>query len=93
MLLAIFSVWDSKAAAYIQPFFASNNNVAIRMFETACRDQSHDFHRHAEDYTLFRIGSFDQEKGDLMPQNIEAIARAHELISQPVQFTGPMGDN
>ncbi len=82
MLLALFSVWDSKAAAYIQPFFAVNNNVAIRMFETAAQDSGHDFYRHAEDYTLFRIGTFDQEKGDLIPQNLEAIARAHELKEQ-----------
>ncbi len=79
MILKIYSVWDSKAAAYIQPFFATNDAVATRMFETAANDAGHDFHRYAEDYALFRIGQFDQEKGDLLPENIVSIAQAHLL--------------
>ncbi len=79
MILAIYSVWDSKADAYIQPFFATNDAVALRMFQTACRDQAHDFYMHAEDYSLFRLGTFDQQKGDLSPENLVVIARAHEI--------------
>ncbi len=82
MLLTIYSVWDSKADAYIQPFFASNDAVAIRMFQTAAHNTDHDFHLHAEDYTLFRLGTFDQLKGDLLPENLVSIARAHELKEQ-----------
>ncbi len=79
MILSIYSVWDSAADAYIQPFFATNDKVALRMFHSACQDRSHDFNMHAQDYTLFRLGTFDQEKGDLLPENMTAIARAHEL--------------
>jgi len=79
MLLTIYTVWDCKADAYIQPFFAANDAVATRMFKTAALNEDHEFHLHAEDYTLFRIGTFDQLKGDLLPENIVSIARAHEL--------------
>ncbi len=79
MILVMYSVWDSKADAYIQPFFATNDKVALRMFQNACDDSAHDFSRHSEDYTLFRIGTFDQQKGDLQPENVIVVARAHEL--------------
>jgi len=79
VLLGIYTVWDSAADAYIQPFFAPNDKVAIRSFHSACIDAGHDFYKHAHDYTLFRLGSFDQAKGDLIPENLNALARAHEL--------------
>lgn len=82
MLLIAYTVWDSAAEAYIQPFWATNNAVAIRSFHGACTDSGHDFNKHAQDYTLFRLGTFDQAKGNLEPENMVAIARAHELKEQ-----------
>lgn len=63
MILKVFSVFDSKAAAYLEPFFAVNRAVALRMFESAARSESHQFSKYAEDYTLFEICEFDQETG------------------------------
>lgn len=79
MELIMYTVWDSKADAYIQPFFSVNNAVAIRSFQSACQDQAHDFHRHAADYTLFRLAKFNQATGDLQPENMVMMAHAHEL--------------
>lgn len=59
----IYTIYDSKAEAYIQPFFCKNNGVAIRLFQTAALDEQHDFHRHAADYTLFNIAMWDETKG------------------------------
>lgn len=58
----IFTVYDSKAEAYLQPFFADTTGIALRDFETACNDSAHQFARHAGDYTLFEIGLFDERK-------------------------------
>ncbi len=63
MNLTIFTVHDSKAEAYITPFFASNKAVGLRMFEQAANDESAQFHTHAGDYTLFELGTFDQDRG------------------------------
>ena len=81
MELVMFSIYDSKAEAYVQPFFASNTKVAIRMFESAVHDEGSDFHRHAEDYTMFRIGVFSQATGDFEHENVVAIVKAIELRS------------
>lgn len=59
----VFAVFDSKAKAYLQPFFAVNSAVAIRMFERASNEAEHDFHRFASDYALHEIGTWDEDSG------------------------------
>lgn len=63
--IKFYSVHDSKAEAFLPPFTAPTAGVAIRMWEAACNDPEHTFHRHAGDYTLFEIGEFDQDSGQV----------------------------
>lgn len=87
MLLIMCTVYDAKARSYIQPFFAPNTAVAERMFHQAVCDEQHDFNRHAEDYTLFHIGSVDQDSGIVKGYNPVPIARAHELKAKGLELT------
>lgn len=59
MIHKIFTVRDSKAEAFTQPFFAQSRGVAVRMFRAAVMNPEHDFHKFAEDYCLFELGEFD----------------------------------
>lgn len=59
MELKVFTVYDSKTEAYLQPFFMQSKGAAIRAFIDALRDPNHQFAKHAEDYTLFEVGSYD----------------------------------
>lgn len=61
----IFSIYDSKAEAYLQPFFALSRGIAIRMIMKATADSESDFYRFAADYTLFHIGAWDPQKGTI----------------------------
>lgn len=63
--LFIYTVHDSKAAAFITPFFQPNHVTACRSFGHAASDENHDFGRFPADYTLLEIGSFDSETGEL----------------------------
>lgn len=74
----IFSVYDAKAAAYLPPFFMPTEGLAVRSFEAAVRDTSHDFHRFAADFTLFEFGSFDPTSGSF------------ELLAAPVVVIGAL---
>lgn len=58
--MKIFTVYDSKAEAYLQPFFAKTHGLAIRQFQQAVNTADHQFHNYAEDYTLFVIGMWDE---------------------------------
>lgn len=61
--MKLYTIHDSKAEAFITPFFAINQGVAMRMFQTAAMDENHDFHKHAGDFTLFEIAVFDEKSG------------------------------
>ncbi len=65
-MLKVFSVYDSKAEAYIQPFFCVNRAVGIRNFASAASDPQAGFCRNAADYTLFEIGDFDPVSGSIV---------------------------
>lgn len=65
MKLTAFSVYDSKAAAYITPFFTPTIAMGTRSFGEAANDPNLMFARHPSDYTLFEIGEFDLETGEL----------------------------
>lgn len=63
MKLAIYSIFDEAAGAYITPFFTTNQATAERSFAQAANDEQHLFHISAKDYTLFELGAFDQDSG------------------------------
>lgn len=55
----IFAIRDSKAQAYLQPFFERTNETAMRAIETAIMSPDGNFNKYAEDYALYSIGEFD----------------------------------
>lgn len=62
----LFAIFDTKAEAFLRPFFLQNHAMAIRAFEQAANDENSDFHRYAADYHLFQIGEWDEHKGNLV---------------------------
>lgn len=63
--LLIFSVYDEKAEAYLQPFYFTTVNQAIRAITDCVADPNHNFNRHASDFTLFQIGTFFDDTGKI----------------------------
>lgn len=63
--MQIYSIRDSKADAYLQPFFASNEAVAKRYVASAVNTPKHEFDVHTEDYSLYHIGTFSEETGTI----------------------------
>ncbi len=54
MILKIFSVFDSKAEAFLPPFFMHNTGMAVRTFGDTVN---------MPDYTLFEMGAFSDDSG------------------------------
>jgi len=65
--MKIYSIYDSKAEAYLQPFFSPNNAVAIRNFQNVLQDPNSNINRWPEDFTLFAIGTWDEDTGQITP--------------------------
>jgi len=66
MRLLAFSVRDSKAEAFMRPFFAPTKGLAVRGFRDAVNTKGEPMNAHPDDYTLFQIGEFDETSGELV---------------------------
>lgn len=63
MITKLFGVYDSKALAFLQPFFSVSNGAAIRAFEDVVRDGQSPISKHPGDYQLYELGQFDDRSG------------------------------
>jgi len=63
----VFTVYDSAARRYLEPFFAETIEVACRMFRSIVNHEGSQFGKFPEDYVLFHIGEFDPTTGNLVP--------------------------
>lgn len=63
MKISVFSVYDSKTDAFMQPIFLQTKPAAIRAITDCVQDPTHQFAAHPEDYTLFYLGQFDDSNG------------------------------
>ena len=59
MIVKVFGIYDSKAEAYLPPFFMKSKGEAIRAITAHVNDSQHNFCKYAEDFTLFELGSWD----------------------------------
>lgn len=76
MKTQIFSVYDSAAGRYLEPFFAPTPDVAIRGFREAANRPDHQFQKFPADYTLFQIGEYDAESGHIEPMPPHSLGNA-----------------
>lgn len=62
MIDQIFSVYDSKAEAYLPPFMLPKVAMAQRTFGDTVNSSDSQMYLHPQDYTLFHLGEFDNTK-------------------------------
>ncbi|AXH73206.1 MAG: nonstructural protein [Microviridae sp.] len=63
----IFCVYDNKSTVFANPFVSQNTATALRDFQTAATDPQSNLSQYPEDFILFEIGSFDEDKGVVSP--------------------------
>ena len=90
MILQIFSIYDTKAESFNPPVYLTSPGLAIRSFSDSVQNPESQFAQHPEDYTLFQIGSWDDQtsKFELLstPKSlhvaIEFVSPTHPLNNQ-----------
>ncbi len=82
----VFTVFDIKSKLFGTPHFEQTIEVAIRNFKTACEDPTTNLNRYPEDYTLYNIGIYNVETGQIQPADKTPIANASEFINKLEQF-------
>ena len=81
MRLNVYTIFDSASAAYMRPFFLQSDGQAMRSFTDIAQNADHEIGKHPEDYSLYRIGTYDDQKGELHPEDRECLATAEEVVA------------
>ena len=88
MTLKIFSVLDTKADAFMPPFFFNTTGQAVRAFKELANDPSSSPCRHPGDFRLFCLGTFDDATGRVSAlDQVEPLGYASDykdLASTPI---------
>lgn len=82
-MLKVFTYFDSKAEVYGKPVLFRSKGEALRMWQDVANDKQTAIGQHPEDYTLFEIAEFDENKGNIIPK------KAHESIGCAIDFVRP----
>lgn len=65
MIQKVFGVRDTKALAFLQPYFSNSTGAAVRAFsdEVNNTDGRSMIQKHPEDFVLYELGEFDDNTG------------------------------
>lgn len=77
-----FAVFDEKAKIYSGPFLEVTEGTAIRAIEDAIKSPDHPFARHPSDFSLHRLGVFDDATGVIEGQLPEHIIDIDKLVTE-----------
>lgn len=81
MIIKVYSIYDSAAGVYRQPFYTSQDGEAMRVFYDLSINADHEIGRHPEDYSLFRLAKFDDSKGLFFARCKECLTTALECVA------------
>lgn len=62
----IFAIYDNKAQAFMQPFYATNVGLALRIFADNVANPESIMHKHPNDFVIYQVGSFDDQTGEMI---------------------------
>jgi hypothetical protein len=82
----IFTIYDVKAEAYLQPIFVENEATAKRALMDVLGNPEHQFAKYPMDYSLFHIGKYSQENGSIEPLPPTFVCNLHELLKVQEEF-------
>jgi hypothetical protein len=79
----VFSILDTKAKVFGNPWNVVNVEVATRMFGHAITDSESDLSKSPRDFALYQLGLFDDVKGVIIAEEMPTlICTGHELLAE-----------
>lgn len=80
MIHILVATYDIKTGVYARPTAFITDAQAVRSFGEAVNDKTTEFNKHPEDYSIFNIGSYDDNTGEIKPSKPVQLAQAVVLI-------------
>ncbi len=81
MKTQIYSIYDTASATYQKPTFARTDGEIMREFQNICMDKQHPCGQHPEDYSLIRLGNYDDQNGKVINEVNECLATGLEMVA------------
>lgn len=82
MKLGIYSIYDLKTEMYHPPIYCHNGGHAMRVVGDMALGDGNVLGRHAEDYRLFDIGTFDDKDGSIVTYvNPKLVCELADLVT------------
>lgn len=79
----VYSIYDVQSATYLHPLFCKQDGEASRVFHDLCHDENHPCGKHPADYTLVRIGTWNDADGKLTGDSVpEKIVSGLEILGE-----------
>lgn len=66
MKVGLYTMFDNAVQAFMPLFPARSRGEAVRSFTDAVNRPDAQFHTHAGDFSLFFVGEFDDNSGELV---------------------------
>lgn len=79
-MIKIYAIKDTVAGTMGQPFYEKNRAMAIRS-ATASANNNEGIKAIAKDLTLFELGEYDEETGQIV-SNVEFVINVIDLIKE-----------
>lgn len=80
----IYAIYDTQAKAHLQPFFAATDGIAIRSVQAALDDKNSNFAKYPQDFTLYNLGSFDDQTGIISAKDPELVISFNQLADTAI---------
>ena len=70
----MYALFDSAAKTFLQPMYVLNDGIAIRaIMDIVNSEEKNNVNQHPEQFTLFHIGSWDDNNGKV--ESIDSVAK------------------
>lgn len=93
MLINIYTIYDSKAEGYLQPFFSANDGLALRIITDLANDPTHNFCKHASDFTLFKVGTYSDSDATFSILDAKISMATLNELNRELPFDPPLEDS
>lgn len=79
-LVNLYSVKDKVAEQFMPEFRSVNDLKAIQGFVDALTDEKSIMSKHAEEYELYKIGTFNEKTGEIISE-IKLVTKGEEYVT------------
>ncbi len=93
--LEVYTIFDSKTRMYDKPLFEVNGDVlqreVVTLFTKPERENNR-YYTNAEDFAIFKIGSYEKKSGTLISHPPEHLANMNDLRALAARQTRPSSE-